>query len=67
MRAPRAPDSTTLGGIALSVEASGEPALPYTFAGPLRTDRVILRLMTSADIDDDYFQLAVESDSVVVC
>jgi RimJ/RimL family protein N-acetyltransferase len=28
------------------------PRLPYVFAGPLRTTRLMLRTMTSADVDD---------------
>jgi RimJ/RimL family protein N-acetyltransferase len=28
------------------------PRLPYAFAGPLRTDRLLLRTMTEADVDD---------------
>ncbi len=31
-----------------------EPVLPYSFAGPLRTERLILRLMTEADVEDVY-------------
>ena len=31
-----------------------EPTLPFAFAGPLRTERLILRLMTTADTDDVY-------------
>jgi len=30
------------------------PRLPYVFAGPLRTTRLILRTMTSDDVDDIY-------------
>jgi RimJ/RimL family protein N-acetyltransferase len=33
---------------------SPEPVLPYSFAGPLGTERLVLRLMTDADVDDIY-------------
>jgi RimJ/RimL family protein N-acetyltransferase len=29
-------------------------ALPYVFSGPIRTERLLLRLMTEADVDDIY-------------
>ena len=32
----------------------GRPRLPYVFAGPLRTIRLMLRSMTSEDVDDVY-------------
>lgn len=30
------------------------PHLPYVFGAPIRTDRLVLRLMTEADVDDVY-------------
>jgi RimJ/RimL family protein N-acetyltransferase len=29
-----------------------EPVLPYTFAAPIHTERLVLRLMTEGDVDD---------------
>ncbi len=31
-----------------------DPVVPYVFTGPLRTERLTLRLMTEADVDDIY-------------
>ena len=31
-----------------------EPLLPYIFAAPIHTERLVLRLMTEADVDDVY-------------